>query len=64
MIVVAGPSAASSSYLQLPSHPARLAPRFVASVFGDYALHGCFVTLLMMPAWQSGIGREPRELPS
>jgi hypothetical protein len=53
----------ASSYLMLPSHPGRLTPQFVASIFGDHALHGCFVSLTM-PSWRSGIGSEPRELPS
>ena len=35
----------ASSYLMLPTPPWRIAPRFVASVFGDYAMHGCFVSL-------------------
>jgi len=56
-------SAASSLYLMLPPHPGRLAPRFVASVFGDHGLHGCFVTVTI-PSWRSGIGPEPRVLPS
>ena len=51
------------AYLRLPSHPGRFAPRFIASVFGDYAMHGCFVSLTM-PSWRSGIGPEPRVLPS
>jgi len=52
----------ASSYLQLPSHPGRLAPRFVASIFGDHALHGCSVTVTI-PSWRSGIGPEPLVLP-
>jgi len=48
---------ATSSYLQLPSHPVQRAPRFVPSTFGDHAQHGCFVTTtLAIPWWLSGYG--------
>jgi len=52
----------ASMYLQLPSHPAQLAPRFVPSIFGDHALHGCFVTMTLPKAWCLA-GYEP-ELPA
>ena len=39
----------ASSYMMLPTPPWRIAPRFVASIFGDHALHRCGVTLLSMP---------------
>jgi hypothetical protein len=35
----------ASAYLMLPTPSWRLAPRFVASSFGNYALHGCGVSL-------------------
>jgi hypothetical protein len=38
----------------------------VGSVFGDYALHGCGVTMMSfaMPSYVSGFEPEPRVLPS
>ncbi len=52
-------------YLQLPSHPVQLAPRFVPSIFGDHALHGCFVSATFaIPRWLSGYGPERPILPS
>jgi len=37
----------SAAYLMLPTPSGRIAPRFVASIFGDHALHGCAVTMTM-----------------
>src|SRR5690242_16808519 len=49
------PGDTSSAYLLLPTPPWRIAPRFVGSIFGDHALHGCVVTTtLAMPACVSG----------
>jgi len=57
------PAETGSAYLKLPSaHTALLAPGFVASEFGDFQLHACFLsTTLVMPG---GYHPRPSELPS